>query len=85
MGLAGSVDEPVPVARPGVTVQQTVRLRVGRRERDARGELDRVAIRLSGALGGRSIAWRDARSISVDRGRVGSERAFFDFSRAHAR
>jgi len=70
IGGAPPVDEPVQLARPDSIVRQSVRLRVGRRDRDAVCELDRSGIRVSGALGGRSIAWRDARSISVDRGRV---------------
>ena len=70
IGLARLVDEPVQVARPGALLRQAVRVKDGRRERDALCELDAAGIRVSGMLDGRSIAWRDARSIVVEHGRV---------------
>ena len=70
IGLARPVEEPVHVARPGAFARQAVRIREGNRDRDAICELDESGIRISGTGAARRIAWRDARSISVDRGRV---------------
>ena len=58
------------VARPGALVRQTVRVRDGRADLDAVCELDTAGIRLAGPRITRLIPWRDARSISVDRGRT---------------
>jgi hypothetical protein len=68
--IAPIVAEPVQVARPGALVRQTVRLRDGRRESDALCEVQASGIRITDATSGRVIAWPDARSISVDHGRV---------------
>jgi hypothetical protein len=70
IGLARPIEEPMHVARPGAFLRQAVRVRDGHRDRDALCELDQSGIRISGTLGARTIAWRDARSISVDHGRV---------------
>jgi hypothetical protein len=64
------VEEPVLVARPNALVRQTVSVRDGRRRRDALCELDQSGIRITGAEIALAIPWRDARSISVDRGQT---------------
>ena len=64
------VEEPVQVARPSALVRQTVSLRDGRRRRDALCELDQSGIRITGTDIALAIPWRDARSISVDRGQT---------------
>jgi hypothetical protein len=70
IGRARPVADPIHVARPTAFVRQTVRIRTGVRERDALCELDPSGIRISGDGIAYAIAWPDARSISVDRGRV---------------
>lgn len=70
IGRARPVEEPIQVARPGALLRQAVRVREGRHERDALCELDAAGIRVGGILDGRAIAWRDARSIRVEHGRV---------------
>ena len=70
IGLAPQAEEPVQIARPGAFLRQTVLVRDGRRRREALCELDASGLRVSGMLAGRSIAWRDARSITVERGCV---------------
>ncbi|HEV2249733.1 MAG TPA: hypothetical protein VGT60_04420 [Candidatus Limnocylindria bacterium] len=70
LGAAGPVAAPVQVARPDALVRQTVRVRDGRHERAALCELDPAGIRITGPEVSRTIPWRDARSISVDRGRI---------------
>lgn len=70
IGLARPIEEPLHLARPGALLRQAVRVRDGHRDRDALCELDVSGIRVSGMLDGRSIAWRDARSIVVEHGRV---------------
>jgi hypothetical protein len=68
--LVQPVPEPVFEARPSAVVRQTVRVRDGRRERDALCELDASGIRITGLAAPLFIAWPDARSISVDGGYV---------------
>ena len=70
IGRARPIDEPVRVARAGTLVHQTVRVRDGRIDADALCELDAAGIRLNGERINRAIPWRDARSITVDRGRA---------------
>jgi hypothetical protein len=70
IGLARPIEEPVFVARPNALLRQAVQIRDGHRDRDALCEVDASGIRIGGTRDARSIAWRDARSISVDRGRV---------------
>jgi hypothetical protein len=70
IGLARPIEDPVFVTRPNALLRQAVLVRDGRDERDALCEIDASGIRISGSGTARSIAWRDARSISVDRGRV---------------
>src|SRR5258707_13538112 len=71
-GIARPAAGPVPSARPGALVGQTVRVHeagIGR-DREAFCEIDRGGIRITDARSSRAIAWPDARSISVDGGRV---------------
>jgi len=70
IGLARPVEEPGFVTRPNALLRQAVLVRDGRHDGDALCEVDDSGIRISGTGIARSIAWRDARSISVDRGRV---------------
>ena len=70
LGVAQPVPEPVFVARPNAAVRQAVRVRDGRRERDALCELDASGIRITGLAAPLFIAWPDARAISVDGGYV---------------
>lgn len=70
LGFASPVADPVQVARPTALLRQAVRVRDGRRERDALCELDTAGIRLTDRRSALTIAWRDARSIIADRGRV---------------
>jgi hypothetical protein len=70
IGLARPVQEPVHIARPSALVRQAVRVREGHRDRAALCELDANGIRIGDTGAALTIAWRDLRSISVDRGRV---------------
>lgn len=70
IGLGRATDEPLQVARSGALVRQAIRVQDGRHQRDAICELDVSGIRITGAEISRTITWRDARSISVDRGRT---------------
>src|SRR5258708_10889932 len=71
-GLGRRAAGPGRAARPGALVGQTVRVHeagIGR-DREAFCEIDRGGIRITDARSSRAIAWPDARSISVDGGRV---------------
>jgi hypothetical protein len=70
IGSSRPAEEPVFVARPNALLRQAVRVRDGRRDHEALCEVDASGIRISGTRDARSIQWRDARSISVDRGWV---------------
>src|SRR5260370_24720421 len=71
-GIARPAAGPVPSARRGALVGQTVRVHeagIGR-DREAFCEIDRGGLRITDARSSRAIAWPDARSISVDGGPV---------------
>ncbi|HEV2010967.1 MAG TPA: hypothetical protein VGS17_08090 [Candidatus Limnocylindria bacterium] len=70
LGLDTPVAEPMFVARPSAAVRQAVRVRNGRRDRDALCELDASGIRITGLDAPLFIPWPDARAISVDGGYV---------------
>ena len=64
------VAEPVLLARPGAILRQAVRIHAGLRARSGLCALDGAAIRITDERGTLQIAWRDARSVVADHGRV---------------
>ena len=68
--MAPLVAPRAAVAARVVLFRQNVRLRDGRRDRDAVCEVDTSGIRISGIDDARFIPWPDLRSISVANGRL---------------